>query len=73
MVTIEIPLDTLNAFAELKFPPRMDKRLQELMDRNSEGRLSDAEREDLAALVELSEELSLVRAQAMHALGRRPQ
>jgi len=43
------------------------------MDRNNEGRLTGEEREDLEYLVELSEELSLVRAEALHLLGRDPQ
>ena len=47
-------------------------RLQDLMDRNNEGKLTDQERADLAALAELSEQLSLVRAEALHLLGRKP-
>ena len=43
------------------------------MDRNNEGLLTDAERADLESLVELSERLSLVRAEAIHLLGRRPE
>jgi hypothetical protein len=43
-----------------------------LMDRNNEGKLTDQERADLAALAELSERLSLVRAEALHLLGRKP-
>jgi hypothetical protein len=34
--------------------------------------LTEEEREDLQALVELSETLSLVRSQALHLLGRKP-
>jgi hypothetical protein len=43
------------------------------MDQNNQGQLSPAEREELEALVELSERLSLVRAEALQLLGRRPQ
>ena len=43
------------------------------MDRNNEGMLTEAERSDLESLVELSERLSLVRAEALHLLGRRPE
>jgi hypothetical protein len=56
----------------LRLPEQADQRLQDLMDRNNEGQLSDSERADLAALAELSERLSLVRAEALHLLGRKP-
>ena len=42
------------------------------MDRNNEGLLGPSEREELEALVELSEHLSLVRGEALHILGERP-
>jgi hypothetical protein len=54
-------------------PPRADRRLQDLMDRNNEGKLTESERADLEALVELSESLSIVRAEALHLLGRQPE
>jgi hypothetical protein len=43
------------------------------MDRNSEGRLTHPERAELESLVEMSEAISLVRAGALHLLGRKPQ
>lgn len=43
------------------------------MDRNNEGLLTDTERADLESLVELSERLALVRAEAIHLLGRIPE
>jgi len=42
------------------------------MDRNNEGLLQDGEREQLEALAELSEEMSLVRGEALQILGRQP-
>lgn len=57
---------------ELKFPEPTSLRLQHLMDRNNEGALTTAERRELAALVEFSELLSLLRARAMKALQQRP-
>ena len=66
-------LDWVESVSELKLPPGSDRRLQELMDRNNPGRLTEDEREDLESLVELSEELALVRAEALHLLGRDPQ
>ncbi len=55
---------------DLRLPDRANRRLQELMDRNNEGLLTDVEREDLESLVELSERLALVRAEVLHLLGR---
>ncbi len=57
----------------LRLPPRADERLQPMMDRNNEGLLTASERADLESLVELSERLSLVRAEALHLLGRDPE
>ena len=69
---IQAPVDLVEAISDLRFPPKSDRRLQALMDRNTEGRLTPAEREELEALVELSEMMSLVRARALHLLGRKP-
>jgi hypothetical protein len=69
---IQAPLELVEAVASLHLPPRMDSRLQELMDRNTEGSLPPEERADLEALVELSENMSLIRAKALHLLGRKP-
>jgi hypothetical protein len=43
------------------------------MDRNNEGLLTDAEREELESLVEWSESVSLLRAEAFRLLGKRPE
>jgi hypothetical protein len=67
-----VPRDLLEAVADLRFPPSLDYRLQELMDKNSEGSLSEAERAELQALVELNEVITPVRARALHLLGRKP-
>ena len=71
--TIDAPLEWVETVGDLRLPPKTDERLQELMDRNNEGLLSEAERADMESLVELSERLSLVRAEALHLLGRRPE
>ncbi len=71
-VTVDAPLKWVESITMLRLPQHADRRLQELMDRNNEGRLSDQERADLAALAELSEQLSLVRAEALHLLHRKP-
>ena len=70
--TVDAPLDWVESITMLRLPKHADQRLQELMDRNNEGELSEQERADLAALAELSERLSLVRAEALHLLGRKP-
>jgi hypothetical protein len=70
--TIAAPVDWIEAVGKLRFPSKADHRLQELMDRNNEGLLQDGEREQLEALAELSEEMSLVRGEALQILGRQP-
>jgi hypothetical protein len=70
--TIPAPAEWVEAIGELRLPSKTDLRLQQLMDRNNEGELSPPEREELEALVELSERLSLVRAEALQLLGRGP-
>jgi hypothetical protein len=73
MSIVEAPMELVERVAELRLPPKTDQRLQALMDRNTEGRLAVGEREELESLVELSEQLSLVRAQALKLLRRRPE
>jgi hypothetical protein len=69
---VEAPRDFVESLAELKFPPKTDALLQELMDRNTEGQLSSNELNELEALVELSETMSLYRARALQLLDRNP-
>jgi hypothetical protein len=71
--TIPAPAEWVEAIGELRLPSKADLRLQQLMDRNNEGELSQPEHDELEALVELSERLSLVRAEALQLLGRGPQ
>ena len=70
--TITAPVEWVEAVGNLHFPAKADHRLQELMDRNNEGVLLESERGELEALVELSERLSLVRAEALQILGKQP-
>jgi hypothetical protein len=65
-------LELVEAMACLRLPPNADRRLQRLMDRNTEGVLSPDQKEQLETLVELSESLSLIRAQAIQLLIRQP-
>jgi hypothetical protein len=70
--TIAAPVDWIKAVGNLRFPSKTDHRLQDLMDRNNEGLLQEPEKEELEALVELSEQLSLVRGEALQILGTQP-
>ena len=72
MRTVGAPLELIEALAEFRFPEKLDGHLRELMDRNTEGQLSEAQRKDLEALVELSERMALLRGQALRLLGRKP-
>ena len=69
---LETPRELVQSFAEVRLTAKADALLQSLMDRNTEGQLLPHQREELEALVELSESLSLLRARALQALGRRP-
>jgi hypothetical protein len=71
-VTIAAPREWVEAVADLRLPPKQDARLQHLMDRNTDGTLTAAEREELEALVEWSENLALLRSQGLRLLGRKP-
>ncbi|BBO30858.1 hypothetical protein [Lacipirellula parvula] len=70
--TVDAPVEWVETIGQLRLPTKSDERLQQLMDRNNEGQLAAGEREELESLVELSERLSLVRAEALLLLGRRP-
>lgn len=72
MTVVSAPTDWVESVSELRLPPKADRRLQELMDRNNEGRLDEEERAELEALVEVSETMSLVRGRALQLLGRSP-
>jgi hypothetical protein len=70
---IPAPSEWVENISTLHLPARADRRMQELMDRNTEGHLTEAERAELESLVEISETLSLVRARALILLGRQPE
>ena len=69
---IPVPVDWVESVARLRLPAKTDRRLQKLMDRNTEGQLIDSERAELESLVDMSETISVVRAGALHLLGRKP-
>ena len=68
--TIDAPLELMQDVAHLHLPAIADQQLQRLMDANNNGLLSDEEWQHLAELVEWSESISLLRAQALYALGK---
>ena len=70
--TLPAPVGWVRAVSELRLPASTDRRLTDLMDRNTDGTLSAAEREELAALAEVSESLALVRANAHGLLTSTP-
>ncbi len=70
--TIPAPETWIRSIGELRLPPETDKHLQDLMDRNNDGLLHPSQKQELAALAAWSEEISLLRAEALHLLGQRP-
>jgi hypothetical protein len=71
MPTVQVPVELLEAVAAIRLPEKIASRLQSLMDRNTDGLLTEPEREELEALAELSERLALLRALALRLLGRK--
>ena len=65
---ISTPVEWVQSISDLRLPESADRRLQTLMDKNTEGFLTSAEQEELSSLVDLSERLSLLRAEALHLL-----
>jgi hypothetical protein len=61
---IQTPREYILELADLEMPPSTQARLQALMDLNNEGELSEEERADLRALVDLSERIALIRGRA---------
>lgn len=70
---VSAPIDWVESVSRLRLPAKTDRRLQELMERNNEGALSAPEFAEMESLVELSETMSLVRAEALHLLGHQPE
>lgn len=69
--TVEIPVEFLEEMAHLEFPASTQQALSRLMDKNNEGKLSQDEREELRALVDLNERVSLLKGRAKLLLGER--
>ena len=56
-----------------RLPPKADQRMQDLMDRNNNGAFTPEQLEQLETLVERSETIAIVRAEALHLLKRSPE
>lgn len=69
---ISAPKSWVASVGRLSLPKKTEKRLQDLMDRNNDGQLTATERRELSSLVEWSENVALIRAQALQLLGRQP-
>ena len=64
LLEIDVPQD----WERFRLPPALNKRLQELLDRqDQEGKLSRAERGEARALAELNDMLSLMKLRAERA------
>lgn len=70
--TIPAPETWIRSIGDLHLPPETDRLLQDLMDRNNDGLLQPAQKQELAALAAWSEEISLLRAEALQLLGCQP-
>ncbi|GEM_PF-6099611 len=63
--------ELLKELAEFKFPRATQRRLTRLLDLNNDGELSSEQRHELRALAELSEQIAILKGQAMLVLGRK--
>lgn len=71
-MTVDAPTEWVESVSELKLPEWADQRLQTLMDVINDGQLTAEERSELESLVDWSERISLIRAEALLLLGRAP-
>jgi hypothetical protein len=70
--TISIALDVPGDLARFRFPKALNRRLQSLLDKQDGGtRLSAAERQEAAGLVEMAEVMSWLSLRAQRNRGRR--
>lgn len=63
-ITIETPVELLREMAQFEFPPSTQEKLNQLMEKNTEGNLTEPEKKELRALVDINERVSIIKAQA---------
>ena len=69
METIATPLHLVASMTEFRLSPKLKAKLQDFMDRNTGGQLTEPERKELEALGELDDTMAL-RGEALQVLGR---
>jgi hypothetical protein len=67
----ELSNEDVLALTEFQMEPAQDRRLSTLLNRQQAGELSDTERSELLALIQLYQEGLLRKAQALHEAVRR--
>ena len=69
-LTLTIDVDLLSDLARFELPPALQRRLQDLLDRQDDGAtLTDAEKSEAEGLVDLSDLLSLLKQRAAQAMS----
>jgi hypothetical protein len=63
-----LSLKELRALSDSKLTVAAQERMSDLLDRNSDGLLSEAEKAELTELVEQAEQLSLLKTRAQYTL-----
>ena len=63
----------LEALANVTLAPQSQSRLDQLLQRNSEGKISDEELEELDGLLGQIDELNLLKARAQFTLRHQPE
>ena len=70
MSSVTLQLDLPEDWKRFRFPPALDARLRELLDRqDQEGSLTEIERQEAEALTELVDMLALLKVRAERASG----
>jgi hypothetical protein len=65
--------DELQALADSMLAPSAQRRLNELLDRNSEGRLSQSEQSELDGILAKVDQLNILKTRARYTLRHSPQ
>ena len=66
-----LPPEKADAIASLAFSPEDEARMRELMERNNQGTLTDAERDEMEGFRRVGTLLGILQARARTALAKR--